>query len=118
MSRDLSVNYISVQVIMYMKIGCFLVRGASLPAAQLFVIVIENILRGGYGQFNENDNGGCQLPLPAARCPLPAAVIPRRIVASVLPVVRVCCNATGVEDLGSKPPSVTWLGRPQEGAGL
>ena len=29
------------------KIGCFLVRGISLPAAQLFVIVIENILRGG-----------------------------------------------------------------------
>ena len=28
------------------KIGCLLVRGISLPAAQLFVIVIENILRG------------------------------------------------------------------------
>ena len=29
------------------KIGCFLVRGISLPAAQLFVIAIENILWGG-----------------------------------------------------------------------
>ena len=27
-------------------IGCFLARGISLPAAQLFVIAIENILRG------------------------------------------------------------------------
>ena len=27
------------------KFGCFLVRGISLPAAQLFVIAIENILR-------------------------------------------------------------------------
>ena len=38
----------SVRVIMYLyKIGCFLVRGISLPVAQLFVIAIENILRGG-----------------------------------------------------------------------
>ena len=29
------------------KIGCLLVRDISLPAAQLFVIAIENILRGG-----------------------------------------------------------------------
>ena len=28
------------------KIGCLLVRGISLPAAQLFVIAIKNILRG------------------------------------------------------------------------
>ena len=27
------------------KIGCLLVRGISLPVAQLFVIAIENILR-------------------------------------------------------------------------
>ena len=46
MSRGLSVNLISVRVIMYVyKIGCFLMRGISLPAAQLFVIAIENILR-------------------------------------------------------------------------
>ena len=32
---------------MLYKIGCFLVRGISFPAAQLFVIAIENILRGG-----------------------------------------------------------------------
>ena len=31
------------------KIGCFLVRGISLLAAQLFVIAIENILRAGGG---------------------------------------------------------------------
>ena len=31
------------------KTGCLLVRGISLPAAQLFVIAIENILRGGVG---------------------------------------------------------------------
>ena len=35
------------------KIGCFLVRDISLPVAQLFVIAIENILRGWCGQFNE-----------------------------------------------------------------
>ena len=41
---------ISVRVIMYMKF--LLVRGISLPVAQLFVIAIENILRGGCRQFN------------------------------------------------------------------
>ena len=35
------------------KIGCLLVRGISLPAAQLFVIAIESILRGVCGQFNK-----------------------------------------------------------------
>ena len=34
------------------KIGCLLVRGIFLPAAQLFVIAIEDILRGVCGQFN------------------------------------------------------------------
>ena len=33
------------------KIGCLLVRGIFLPAAQLFVIAIENILRGGVGNL-------------------------------------------------------------------
>ena len=37
------------------RIGRFLVRDISLPAAQLFLIAIENILRGeGGGQFNED----------------------------------------------------------------
>ena len=35
------------------KICCFLVRGISLPATQLFVIAIENILRGRCGQLQE-----------------------------------------------------------------
>ena len=35
------------------KIGCFLVRDISLPVAQLFVIAIENILRGVCGQSNK-----------------------------------------------------------------
>ena len=48
MFRGLSVNPISVRVIYHdvYKIGCLLVRGISLPAAQLFVIVIENIFPG------------------------------------------------------------------------
>ena len=33
------------------KIGCLLVRGISLPAAQLFVIIVENILRGCVGNL-------------------------------------------------------------------
>ena len=33
------------------KIGCMLVRGISLPAAQLYVIAIENIFRGGVGNL-------------------------------------------------------------------
>ena len=40
------------------KIGCFLVRGISLPVAQLFVIAIQNILLGGCGQFNEMGTAG------------------------------------------------------------
>ena len=35
------------------KIGCLLVRGISLSVAQLFLIVIESILRGVCGQFNK-----------------------------------------------------------------
>ena len=37
---------ISVRAIMYIPLVELLVRGISLPAAQLFVIAIENILRG------------------------------------------------------------------------
>ena len=48
----LSVN--EAPVIMY-KIGSLLVRGISLLAAQLFVIAIENILRGGGGLREENE---------------------------------------------------------------
>ena len=33
-------------------------RGISLPATQLFVIAIENILRGVCGQFNEDSRDG------------------------------------------------------------
>ena len=36
------------------KIGCLLVRGISLPAAQLFVIAIESILRGGGGNLTSS----------------------------------------------------------------
>ena len=39
------VRYLRASYHVY-KIGCLLVRGISLPAAQLFVIIIENILRG------------------------------------------------------------------------
>ena len=39
-----SLGYASYHVY---KIGCLLVRGISFPAAQLFVIAIENILQGG-----------------------------------------------------------------------
>ena len=46
MFRGLSVNPISVRVLMYIRLVDLLVRGISLPAAQLFVISIENILRG------------------------------------------------------------------------
>ena len=35
------------------KLGCLLLHGIALPAAQLFVIAIENILRGVCEQFNE-----------------------------------------------------------------
>ena len=53
MFRGLSVNPISVRVIMYIRLVDLLVRGISLPVAQLFVIAIENILRGGCGQSNK-----------------------------------------------------------------
>ena len=57
MSLGLSVSPISGRVIIrasyhVYKIGCLLVRGISLPAAQLFVIAIESILRGVCWQFN------------------------------------------------------------------
>ena len=42
---------ISVRAIMYIPLVELLVRGISLPAAQLFVIAIENILRGGVGNL-------------------------------------------------------------------
>ena len=42
------------------KIGCLLVHGISLPAAQLFMIAIENIV---CGQFNEE---GAPQPAPPA----------------------------------------------------
>ena len=47
MSRGLSIRkpYLQVSYHVY-KIGCLMVHGISLPAAQLFVIAIENILRG------------------------------------------------------------------------
>ena len=53
-SRGLSVNptYLRASYRVY-KIGCLLVRGISFPAAQLFVIAIENILRGVCRQFNK-----------------------------------------------------------------
>ena len=46
MFRGLSVckPYLRASYHIY-KIGCLLVRGISLPAAQLFMIAIENILR-------------------------------------------------------------------------
>ena len=43
--------YLRVSYHVY-KICYLLVRGISFPAAQLFVIAIENILRGVCGQFN------------------------------------------------------------------
>ena len=39
------------------KIGCLLVRGISLPAAQLFVIAIENILRWCVGNLISKEDG-------------------------------------------------------------
>ena len=44
MSHDLSVNLISVRVIMYIRLIDLLVRGISLPVAQLLVIAFETIL--------------------------------------------------------------------------
>ena len=43
-------GYLRVSYHIY-KIGCFLVRGISLPSVQLFVIAIENILQGGVGNL-------------------------------------------------------------------
>ena len=40
------------------KIGCLLVRDIPLPAAQLFVIAIQNILLGVCGHFNEMGTAG------------------------------------------------------------
>ena len=52
MFRCLSVNPISVRVIVYMKLVVFyVVRGIFFPAAQLFVVAIENILRGAVGNL-------------------------------------------------------------------
>ena len=55
MFRDLSVNplYLRASYHVY-KIGCVLARGIPLPAAQLFVIAIENILRGGVGNLTSD----------------------------------------------------------------
>ena len=52
MSRGLSPNptYFRASYHVY-NIGCLLERGISLPAAQLFVIAIENILRGCVGNL-------------------------------------------------------------------
>ena len=45
------------------KTGCLLVRGISLPSAQLFVIAIESILRGVCGRnCVPNTRDPCQLP--------------------------------------------------------
>ena len=52
MFRGLSLNLISCQVIICIRLLDLLVRGISLPATQLFVIAIENILRGGGEQSN------------------------------------------------------------------
>ena len=54
MSRGLSPNptYFRASYHVY-NIGCLLERGISLPAAQLFVIVIKNVLWGVCGQFNK-----------------------------------------------------------------
>ena len=64
MSRGLSVNPIPGRVIMMYvhNIDCFLVRGISLPVAQLFVIAIENILRGCVGNLTSLPKG---LPVPS-----------------------------------------------------
>ena len=50
MFRGLSVNPISCRVIMYIRLAV-MVRDISLPVAQLFVIAIENILRGDVGNL-------------------------------------------------------------------
>ena len=59
MFRGLSVNpkYLRASYHVY-KIGCLLVRGISLPVAQLFVIAIENILRGDVGNLTRSFGTG------------------------------------------------------------
>ena len=52
-SCGLSVTPISGQVTMCKYFDWFLVRGISLPVAQLFVVTIESILRRVCGQFNK-----------------------------------------------------------------
>ena len=77
MFRGLSVNPTSGRVIMYIyKIGCWLVRGVSLPAAQLFVIAIENILWCVCGQFKK-------------KCELPSKVVNLLV---LLIDVHICCQ--------------------------
>ena len=49
-----SLGYLRTSYHVY-KIGYFLVRGTSLPAAQLFVIAIENILRGWVGNLTRRN---------------------------------------------------------------
>ena len=46
------------------KIDCLLVRGISLPAVQLFVIAIENILRGGVGNLTREKYVSVTWPRP------------------------------------------------------
>jgi len=49
-SRSVREPYLRASYHVY-KIGCLLVCGISLPAAQLFLIAIENILRGSVGNL-------------------------------------------------------------------
>ena len=55
--RSVRKTYLSASYHVY-KIGCLLVRGISLPVAQLFVIAIENILRGDVGNLTRPRMGG------------------------------------------------------------
>ena len=55
-SRSVRKPYLCASYHVY-KIGCLLVRGISLPAAQLFVIAIENILLGGVGNLTRGKGG-------------------------------------------------------------
>ena len=55
-SRSVRKPYLRASYHVY-KIGCFLVPGIFLPVAQLFVIVIENILRGCVGNLTRDSVG-------------------------------------------------------------